>query len=140
MAWKGYKVEDRFPEEWLNEFHYVMGEKTCAERYPEEEDAFLDLRAALISEECAEVLEALEEVRQGLHGALEHLAKELADLCVVSIGTADLLAIPFTPVFEEVMRSNLSKVAEDGTVLHRADGKILKPSTYHEADLSFVSE
>ena len=37
--------------------------------------------------------------------------------------------------FKEVHRSNMTKVCKDGTVLRRADGKIIKPDTFEEPNL-----
>ena len=37
--------------------------------------------------------------------------------------------------FKEVHRSNMTKVCEDGTVLRREDGKIIKPDTFQEPNL-----
>lgn len=126
------------PEQWLTEFHTAFGQKPLIE-----EDAYgrakaLDLRMSLITEEFHEVMDELLDAKNGKLN-LQNLAKELADLCVVAIGTAQLMEIPFTPVFEEVMRSNMSKVGPDGKVTRRADGKVLKPKTYRPADLSFMS-
>lgn len=41
-------------------------------------------------------------------------------------------------VFDEVHRSNMSKVFPDGTVKYREDGKVLKPDTYSKADIKSV--
>lgn len=133
----------------LRQWHQAVGEKKFIERGSKERDDLITLRAVLIQEEFKEVLGALLEYRvSGLvdeylpgdsHNAegepLEALAKELADLLYVLYGTADLLDIPLEAVFAEVHRSNMSKVGEDGTVLRREDGKILKPDTYREADV-----
>lgn len=40
--------------------------------------------------------------------------------------------------FEEVHRSNMSKVWSDGQVRKHRDGKVMKPSTYSPADLQSV--
>lgn len=37
--------------------------------------------------------------------------------------------------FKEVHKSNMTKVREDGTVLRREDGKIIKPDTFKEPNL-----
>lgn len=66
------------------------------------------------------------------------LAKELADLLYVTYGTADIYGIDLDSVFEEVHRSNMSKLGEDGKPVYREDGKVLKGPNYHEPDLSFV--
>ena len=107
------------------------------------------LRARLILEEAIEVIDALgfhiEDGHlvptDGWTGDLkgyEHLAKELADLKVVTYGTDDVFEIPAERAFNEVMRSNMSKLGEDGNPVYRADGKVLKGPNYREADMHGV--
>lgn len=98
---------------------------------------FWDLRMRLIAEEFKELLNELLDARNGEHDMLKIL-KEAADLVYVTVGTIQLLGYPFTPAFCEVHESNMSKIPEDGKVVRRADGKILKPPTYREADLTFL--
>lgn len=130
-------AEHRLPEDLLAEFHGAFGEKAFIERDAEGRRRLLDLRMDLITEEYEEVMDELCLVLSG-HGQYQNLAKELADLMVVVVGTAQLMDIPFSEVFAEVMRSNMSKVGPDGVVLRRDDGKVLKPATYSPADLTFL--
>jgi predicted HAD superfamily Cof-like phosphohydrolase len=83
------------------------------------------LRIRLIQEEFEEVKEAIST------GDLSAVAKELADLLYVTYGTAVSYGIDMEPVFQEVHRSNLSKVGG----YKRADGKWVKPPTYSPADI-----
>lgn len=92
----------------------------------------IDLRVNLMNEEFNEVCEAIEE------GDLAHIAKELADLLVVTYGTARAFGINIDPVFAEVMESNMSKLDGDGRPIYRADGKVLKSDLYREADVASV--
>ena len=84
-----------------------------------------DLRVRLIQEEFDELKEALAQEN------LAAVAKEMADLLYVVYGTAVSYGIDMEPVFEEVHRSNLSKVGG----YKRADGKWVKPDTYSPACL-----
>jgi predicted HAD superfamily Cof-like phosphohydrolase len=127
----------RVLEDFLAAFHEAAEEVSFIERDAEGRKRFLDLRMSLITEEYKELMDELLDARNEDGDAL-NLAKEMADLAVVLIGTAQLMDIPFTRVFEEVMKSNLSKVSENGKILRREDGKILKPETYRPADLSFL--
>lgn len=43
-------------------------------------------------------------------------------------------------VFDEVHRSNMSKVFPDGTVRYDEGGKVLKPDTYSKADIKSILE
>lgn len=84
-----------------------------------------ELRVRLMQEELDELKEALAQEN------LAAVAKEMADLLYVVYGTAVSYGIDLQPVFEEVHRSNLSKVGG----YKRADGKWVKPPTYSPARL-----
>lgn len=84
-----------------------------------------ELRVRLIQEEFDELREALSDED------LTAVAKEIADLLYVVYGTAVSYGIDMEPVFQEVHRSNLSKVGGH----KRADGKWVKPPTYSPACL-----
>ncbi len=84
------------------------------------------LRVRLIQEEFDELKEALEAKD------LPNIAKELADLLYVVYGTAVSYGIDMEPVFQEVQRSNMSKVGG----YKREDGKWVKPATYSPADIA----
>ena len=88
------------------------------------------LRARLIQEEFDELKEAMAS------GSLAAVAKEMADLLYVTYGTAVSYGIDMEPVFQEVHRSNLSKVGG----YKRADGKWVKPPTYSPADITSILE
>lgn len=83
------------------------------------------LRVTLIQEECAELCAALAQ------GDLEAIAKELADVLYVVYGTAVSCGLDMGPIFQEVHRSNMSKVGGH----KRADGKWIKPPDYSPAHL-----
>ena len=88
------------------------------------------LRIRLIQEEFEELKEAMAA------GNLAAVAKEMADLLYVTYGTAVSYGIDMEPVFQEVHRSNLSKVGG----YKRADGKWVKPLTYSPADINPILE
>jgi len=83
------------------------------------------LRTRLIQEEFEELQEAM-KIKD-----LPNIAKELADLLYVVYGTAVSCGIDMEPVFQEVHRSNMSKVGGH----KREDGKWVKPPTYSPADI-----
>lgn len=95
---------------------------------------FLALRLRLLQEEFKEVTDEVLDAMNG-SGDLQKLAKELADLLYVVYGTALGLEIPIKAVFNEVHRSNMSKVGEDGKPVLRPDGKILKGPNYTPPNL-----
>lgn len=84
-----------------------------------------ELRLRLIEEEFEELRAAMAQ------DDLAAVAKEMADLLYVVYGTAVSYGIDMQPVFEEVHRSNMSKVGG----YKRADGKWVKPPTYSPAAL-----
>ena len=80
-----------------------------------------------------------EEFRE-LHRAFEQedivgTADGAADLVWVILGLCNTLGIHFAPVWNEVARSNMSKIPIDGVLTKREDGKILKPNTFSPADI-----
>ena len=104
-----------------------------------------ELRRALLAEEAGEAADALSELAQALRSGddpaetYRAVAKELADVLYVTYGAADALSIDLPAVFAEVHRSNMSKVGADGSVVRRADGKVLKGPAYRPPALEAVA-
>ena len=91
------------------------------------------LRASLIMEEAGEFEDAV--ANGDWIGAID----AICDLLYVTYGAASAMGIDIEPFFDEVHRSNMSKVdPETGMPIYRDDGKVLKPSTYSPADLKKV--
>lgn len=90
------------------------------------------LRINLIEEEFGEFVEA------DLHGDIIGVADGLADLLYVIYGAAHAYGIPIYEVFQEVHRSNMTKVWPDGVNRRREDGKTLKPDSYSPANINAV--
>lgn len=67
-------------------------------------------------------------------------AKELVDILYVVFGTiiTEGLQDQIELVFDEVHKSNMSKLLPDGTFMEREDGKIIKPSNYQPPNLDFL--
>lgn len=91
-----------------------------------------ELRVKLINEEAKEFSDASDA------GDVVEAADALADLLYVTYGSAVEWGIPIDHVFEEVHRSNMTKVWPDGTVHYREDGKVLKPPSYSPANVRGV--
>ena len=83
-----------------------------------------DLYFKLIEEEFNELKEAYK------NKDIVEIADACADLRWVIEGLETTLEIPNQRVWEEVKRSNFSKIGPSGKVERREDGKILKPDTY----------
>jgi len=66
---------------------------------------------------------------------------DLVDLTYVNNGTALEFGIPKDEVWNEIQRSNMTKVDEKtGKVRKRADGKVLKPDSFSPADVKSIIE
>lgn len=130
------------PYEMLKEWHEVMDPDPGS---LDDVDT-VDLRWSLIEEESGEVFDELfpdrtiwnsdkfKMVKDDIVDK-KKLTKELADLMYVTIGCAEKFNLPLEEVFAEVHRSNMTKIQEDGTILRREDGKVLKPDTYEAPNL-----
>lgn len=99
-------------------------------------EAQYNMYVALIHEEFEELKEAIEA-----NDRVEQL-DALLDLIVVTVGAINSLGADGEGGWNEVIRSNMSKVdAATGKVIKRADGKVLKPDSFSPPDLtSFVKE
>ena len=115
----------------VKEFHETYGQPVGDKPAFLTEDR-MALRKRLIEEEYAEFLEAVEE------GDLVNAFKELADLIYVVEGTIVEMGGDGDAVFNEVHRSNMSKLDENGKAIFREDGKVLKGPSYFEADVAAV--
>lgn len=118
----------------VSEFHRTYGQEA-----PEKTRVLpanvLELRISLIMEELREYQAA------AFDGDIDNIAKELADLVYVVIGTAVAHGIVrFDDVFAEVHRSNMSKLDDDGRPILREDGKVLKGPNYSPADIRSLLE
>ncbi|MGQ5640407.1 MULTISPECIES: MazG nucleotide pyrophosphohydrolase domain-containing protein [unclassified Streptomyces] len=119
------------PADLVREFHHAFG--LDARSTPTEVDPELAAhRGELLAEEAAEVAEV------AVHGPLDRLAHELADVVYVAYGTALVHGIDLDEVIAEIHRANMSKLGPDGQVARRADGKVLKGEHYRAPDVSAV--
>lgn len=117
--------------EKIRQFHETYGQPVG------EEPVFLSperqaLREALIDEEVQEFKDAVAE------GDLINAFKELADILYVVYGTAVEMGGDLDSVLNEVHKSNMSKLGEDGLPVYRPDGKVLKGPNYREPDVKTV--
>ena len=91
------------------------------------------LRQALLEEEVKELREAKN---------ILDVADAVCDILYITYGTAHEYGIAdrLVMLFDEVHRSNMSKMGPDGKPIFREDGKILKPETYSEPKLRPILE
>lgn len=98
----------------------------------------IDLLSELVGEEYIEVMDAIYDDEGNINVNRVQLAKELADLVYVTVGLGIEFGIPMDKVWDEVQRSNMSKIGPDGKFAVREDGKILKGPNYSPADIEKV--
>ena len=92
------------------------------------------LRYKLMREENEEYLEAAE--KEDLVEVADALGDMLYILCgtILRHGLQDKIA----EVFEEIQRSNMSKLGEDGKPIYREDGKVLKGPNYFKPNINEI--
>ncbi len=94
------------------------------------------LRFNLMDEENREYLEAA-----GNNDIVE-VADALGDMLYILCGTIleHGMQHKIVEVFEEIQRSNMSKLDRDGKPIYREDGKVLKGPNYFRPDIKGVLE
>ena len=112
----------------VKKFMEVFGQevKTKAE-FPSEK--IIKLRYNLIKEELDEFEEALKD------RDLKEVADALTDILYVTYGAGHAFGIDLDKCFDEVQRSNMSKLDEDGKPIYNEHGKVMKGAKYFQPDL-----
>jgi predicted HAD superfamily Cof-like phosphohydrolase len=92
------------------------------------------LRFDLMKEENEEYLEAAE------NNDLVEVADALGDMLYILCGTIieHGMQDKIEEVFNEIQRSNMSKLGEDGSPIYREDGKVLKGPNYFKPNISAI--
>lgn len=91
-----------------------------------------------LGEEFYEIMDTLELAEEVTVEMKKRFTKELCDLLYVIYGTGVALGIDLNKAFDQVHRSNMSKLGDDGKPIVREDGKILKGPNYWEPTLEGV--
>ncbi|MCE2864012.1 MAG: hypothetical protein EB003_06225 [Flavobacteriia bacterium] len=96
--------------------------------------ADIQLRFDLMKEENEEYLEAAQ------NGDLVEIADALGDQLYILCGTIlrHGLQDKIIAVFEEIQRSNMSKLDVNGKPIYREDGKVLKSELYFKPDIAKI--
>ena len=99
-------------------------------------EADVMLRFKLMAEENEEYLEAAQ------NGDLVEVADALGDMLYILCGTIlkHGMQDKIVEVFEEIQRSNMSKLDKDGNPIYREDGKVLKSDQYFRPDIKTILE
>lgn len=122
------KLHDKIKS--VEEFHNVFKIGNASEiKLIDEKD--YTLRYNLIKEENEEYLEACK------NGDIIEIADALGDQLYILFGTIlkHGLEHKIEEVYDEIHRSNMSKLDENGNPIFREDGKILKSNLYFKPDI-----
>tara|TARA_Y100000287_G_C13924066_1_gene211502 strand:+ start:22 stop:399 length:378 start_codon:yes stop_codon:yes gene_type:complete len=93
-------------------------------------DKVNSLRLSLIQEELDELTKAIKE-----KDILE-VADALTDILYVTYGAGHAFGINLDKCFDEVQKSNMSKLDKDGKPIYNEHGKVMKGPDYFKPDLS----
>ncbi len=120
----------------VQEFHtaFNIGYKT--EPIAKLSDQKLQLRFDLMDEENKEYLEAAK------NDDLVEVADALGDMLYILCGTIIEHGIQgkIEEVFNEIQRSNMSKLGADGKPIYREDGKVMKGPNYFKPNIAEILE
>ncbi len=118
----------------VEEFHTAFGIGNNYSPTADLSEADVLLRYKLMREENEEYLEAAQK------GDLVEVADALGDMLYILCGTIlkHGLQDKIVEVFQEIQRSNMSKLDENGKPIYREDGKVLKSSLYFKPDIQSI--
>ena len=92
-------------------------------------DKINSLRISLINEELEELKQAMSEKN------LTEVADALTDILYVTYGAGHAFGINLDNCFEEVQKSNMSKLDLEGKPIFNDDGKVMKGPNYFKPNL-----
>ena len=93
-------------------------------------DKINNLRISLINEE-------LEELKQAMKNKdLKEAVDALTDILYVTYGAGHAFGVNLDKCFDEVQKSNMSKLGKDGKPIYNEFGKVMKGPNYFEPNLN----
>lgn len=118
----------------VEEFHNAFGIESASSPTFDVSEQKIILRYNLMKEENEEYLEAAQN-----NDPVE-VADALGDMLYILCGTilSHGMQHKISEVFEEIQRSNMSKLGSDGKPIYREDGKILKGPNYFKPNISSI--
>ena len=122
--------------EAVEQFHNAFGIENNYEQTTAITESEILLRHRLMAEENEEYLEA------AMTGDIVEVADALGDQLYILCGTIlkHGLQHKIAEVFQEIQRSNMSKLDADGNAIYREDGKIMKSELYFRPDIKSILE
>lgn len=120
----------------VKEFHTSFGIDYKSEPTAALDEKTINLRHRLMAEENDEYLEAAK------NNDLVQVADALGDKLYILCGTiiSHGLQHKIVEVFEEIHRSNMSKLDANGKPIYREDGKVMKSELYFLPDIESIIE
>ena len=118
----------------VKEFHEAFKINVNQEPTLDLSNQIKELRFNLMKEENEEYLEAVQ------NNDLIEVADALGDMLYILCGTilAHGMQHKITEVFEEIQRSNMSKLGADGNPIYRGDGKVMKGPNYFKPNIKAI--
>lgn len=118
----------------VHEFHSAFKLNIQSEPTVAISDERKQLRFELMKEENEEYLEAAK------NNDLVEVADALGDMLYILCGTIieHGMQHKIEEVFDEIQRSNMSKLGEDGKPIYREDGKVLKGPNYFKPNIKEI--
>ena len=118
----------------VKEFAEAFNIKYSKDMNPNLDQSTIDLRFRLMEEENLEYLEAAK------NNDIVEIADALGDILYILCGTilAHGLQHKIVEVFNEIQRSNMSKLDVNGKPVFREDGKILKGPNYFKPNIKDI--
>ncbi len=122
------------PIKAVEEFHKAFGLGVKQEPVADLGASKNKLRFNLMKEENEEYLEAAQQ------NDVVEVADALGDMLYILCGTIieHGMQHKIEEVFDEIQRSNMSKLGDDGKPIYRADGKVLKGPKYFKPDIQKI--
>ena len=93
-------------------------------------EKIIQLRYELIKEELEELNQAIKD------RDMKEVADALTDILYVTYGAGHAYGIDLDKCFEEVQRSNMSKLGTNGKPIYNDSGKVMKGPNYFKPDLN----
>jgi len=89
-----------------------------------------ELRISLINEELEELKNAIK------NKDFKETIDALTDILYVTYGAGHAFGVNLDKCFEEVQRSNMSKLDKDGKPIYNESGKVMKGPNYFKPDIA----
>ena len=118
----------------VQEFHEAFKINVNQEPTLDLSDQIKELRFNLMKEENEEYLEAVQ------NNDLVEVADALGDMLYILCGTilTHGMQHKITEVFEEIQRSNMSKLGENGNPIFIEDGKVMRGPNYFKPNIESI--